>query len=97
VGGATHPKELPFEALIGLLEEREEDSPRHATEAHLEVLPRALSFKEMEEDVDRRRVPKMVAQYRDGPHEGPTVGLQLGGGHVDLRQQRPFETSKGKT
>jgi len=49
---ATHPKELPFEALVRLLEEREENSPCHATEAHPEVLPGALGFKEMEEDVD---------------------------------------------
>ena len=59
--GATHPKELPFEALIGLLEECQEDSPRHATEAHLEVLLGALSLEEVEEDIDGGRVPKVVA------------------------------------
>ena len=51
--GAAHPKELPFEALIGLLEEREENSPCHAAKAQPEVLPGALSFKEVEEDVNR--------------------------------------------
>ena len=59
--GEAHPKELPSEALIGLLEECEEDSPRHATEAHPEVLPGALSLKEMEEDINGGRVPKVVA------------------------------------
>jgi len=59
--GAAHLKELPFEALIGLLEEREEDSPCHATKAHPEVFPGALSFKEMKEDVDGRGVSKVVA------------------------------------
>ena len=64
---------------------REEDSPCHATKAHLEVLPGALGFKEMKEDVHGRRVPKVVAQYSERPHEGPAVGMQLGGGHIDLR------------
>ena len=49
---AAHPKELPFETLIGLLEKREEESPCHAAKAHPEVLPKALNFKEVEEDVD---------------------------------------------
>jgi len=88
--GATHLKELPFEALTRLLEEREEDSPCHATVAHQEVLPGALSFKEMKEDVDGMRVPKVVAQYS----EGPAVGMQLGGGHVDLCQQCPLEAGE---
>ena len=86
MGGATHHKELPFEALIGLLEECEEDFPCHATKTQPEVLPKAFGFKEMKEDVDARRVPKVVAQYREHPHEGPAVGMQLGGSHVDLRQ-----------
>jgi len=34
VGGAAHPKELPFEALIGLLKEGEKDFPRHVAKAH---------------------------------------------------------------
>ena len=83
--GAAHPKELPFEALVGLLEEHEENSPYHATKAHPKVLPGALIFKEVREDVDRRGVPKVVAQNSEGPHEGPAVGMQLGGGHIDLR------------
>jgi len=92
--GASHLKELPFEALVGLLEEHEEDSPCRATEDHPQVLFGALSFKEMKKDVDGRSVPKVVAQYSERPHEGPTVGMQLGGGHVDLRQQCPLEVSE---
>ena len=95
--GAAHLNELPFEALIGLLEEREENSPCHAAEAHPEVLLGALSFKEVKEDVDGRGVPKVVAQYGEGPHEGPTVGMLLGGGHVDLHQQHPLEAGEGET
>jgi len=32
--GTTHPKKLPLEDLIGLLEEHEEDFPFHVTKAH---------------------------------------------------------------
>ena len=65
--GTTHPKELHFEALVGLLKEREEDSLCHAVEAHPKVLSGDLSFEEVKEDIDRRGVPKMVAQYGEGP------------------------------
>ena len=61
MGSATHPKELPLKALVGLLEECEEDSPRHAAKARPKVLPRALSFEEMKEDIDEGRVPEVVA------------------------------------
>jgi len=47
VVGAAHPKELPFEALIGFLEESEEDSPRHSTETHLVVFPGTLGLEEV--------------------------------------------------
>jgi len=89
---ATHPKELPFEALIRLLEECEETSPRHSTETHPEILPRTLSLEKVEEDIDRGRVPKVIAQNGECPHEGPVIGVQLGRGHVYLRQERPFKT-----
>jgi len=39
----------------------------------------------MEEDVYRRGVPKMVAEDCKPPHKGPTVGVQLGRGHINLR------------
>ena len=89
--GSAHPKELPFEALIGLLEECEEDSPRHSTETHPEVLPGTLSLEEVEEDIDGRRVPKVITQDGECPHEGPAVGMQLGRGHVNLCQEGPLE------
>jgi len=58
VVGAAHPKELPLEAFIGLLEECEEDSPRHSAETHPKVLPGTLSLEEVEEDIDRGGCPK---------------------------------------
>jgi len=91
--GSAHPKEHPFEALIGLLEEREEDSPYHAAEAHPQVLPGALGLEEMKEDVEGGRVPEVVAQYGECSHEGPAVGMQLDGGQVNLRA-RPSETGE---
>ena len=58
---ATHSEELPFEALIRLLEQREENSPCHAIETNPEILPRTLSLEKMEEDIHRGRMPKVVA------------------------------------
>jgi len=91
VVGATHPKELSFEAFIGLLEECEEDSPRHSTETHPKVLPGTLSLKELEEDINGGRVPKTVTQDGEHPHERPTVRVQLGRGNVNLCQESPLE------
>ena len=51
-----------------------------------------LGFEEVKKDVHRRSVPKMVLQDGKRPHECPTVGVQLGKGHIYLRQERPFET-----
>ena len=34
---------------------------------------------------------KVAAKDREGPDEGPTVGMQLGRGHVKLCEQLPFE------
>ena len=39
---------------------------------------------------------KVVAQNVEGPYEGPAVGMQLGRGHVDLREQHAFEPVSGK-
>jgi len=50
----------------------------------------------VEEDVDRWRVPNIVAQYGEGPHEGPAVRMQQGGGHVDFCQQCPLEADEGE-
>jgi len=58
VVSAAHPKELPLEAFIGLMEECEEDSPHHSAETHPEVLPGTLSLEEVEEDMDRGGFPK---------------------------------------
>jgi len=62
VVGATHSEEPPFEALIGFLEQREENSTCYTIETHPEVLPRTFSLEKVEEDIDRGRMPKVVAQ-----------------------------------
>jgi len=59
---ATHPEELPFEALIRLLKQGEENSPCHPIEAYPKLFPWTLGLEKMEEDVYRRGVPKMVAE-----------------------------------
>jgi len=62
VVGATHSEELPFEALIRLLEQREENSPCHTIETHPEVIPWTFSLEKVEEDIHRGRMPKVVTQ-----------------------------------
>ena len=37
---------------------------------------------------------KIAAKDREGPDEGPVVGMQLGRGHVELCEQLPFEVTK---
>jgi len=59
--GAAGLEELPFEALVRLLEQSEEDSPRHPVEAYPKLLPGTFRLKEMEENVHRRRVSEVVA------------------------------------
>jgi len=39
MSSATHPEEIPFEALVGLLEEGKESSPHHTIEAYPKLLP----------------------------------------------------------
>jgi len=55
------------------------------------------SVKEVEEDVHGRKMPKVVAQDREGPYEGPAIGVKLGRGHLDLRQECPLEARKRQT
>jgi len=42
-------------------------------------------------------VAKVVAEDREGPDEGPAVGMQLGRGHVKLCKQLPFEAVEGES
>ena len=43
-----------------------------------------LGLEEVEEDVHKGGVPKMIAEDRKHPREGLVVGMQLGRGHVNL-------------
>jgi len=47
---ATYLKELPFEALVRVLEEGYEDSPCHPIEAHPQLLSRTLRLEEIKEN-----------------------------------------------
>ena len=38
----------------------------------------------------------MVAHNRESPHEGQTVGMQLGRGHVNFCQQRLLKAGEGE-
>ena len=38
----------------------------------------------------------MVAHYLESPYERPAVGMELGGGDVELGEELPFKASEGK-
>ena len=38
----------------------------------------------------------MVAHYLENPYERPAVGMELGGGDVELGEKLPFKASEGK-
>jgi len=70
--------------------------PATALKLTQSFFPGLLASKKWRKTSTKGGVPKMVTQYREGRHEGPAVGMQLGGGHVDLRQQHPLEAGKGE-
>ena len=39
---------------------------------------------------------KVVAEYGEGPHDDPAVGMQLGGGHIDFSQESVLEPRERK-
>ena len=81
---AAHPEEFSFKPLVRLLEQGKDDSSCHPAEANPEVFPRVFGLKEMEENVYRGGVAKVVTKDGEGPNEGPVVGMQLGKGDVYL-------------
>jgi len=68
------------------LEQGEENSPCHLVKAHPKLFPWILGLEEIEEDVHGGGVLEVVAKDRKCPHEGPTIGMQLCRGYVNLRQ-----------
>jgi len=61
VFAATNLEELPFEALVRLLEEGQQYSSSDPIEAHSRLLTWAFGFKEVQEHVHRRRMAKVGA------------------------------------
>jgi len=68
------------------LEQGEENSPCHLVKAYPKHFPGTLSLEEIEEDVHKGGVPKVVVEDLEHPHEGLAAGMQLCRGHVDLHQ-----------
>jgi len=85
----TDFEEFALPPLKALLEERYENPSRDIAEAHPEALPLFLHFKEVQEDVNGRCAPEEAAQNTKGLDEGPAIGVQLGWGDINLRQQLP--------
>jgi len=50
----------------------------------------------MQEDVNGRSAPEEAAQNAKGLDEGPAIGVQLGWGDVNLRQQLPLKSGEGQ-
>ena len=55
-----------------------------------------LGFKKKQENIHRRWQPQVVAHDLERPHKRPAIGMELGGGDVELGEKLPLETSKGK-
>jgi len=68
--------------------------PRNSVEAHPQPLSKVLCLEEVEENVHRWRMAKVVAENGKGLHKGPAFGVQLGRGHVHLSQERALKTRK---
>jgi len=41
-------------------------------------------------------ITSVAAKDREGPDEGPAIGMQLGRGHIELCEQLPFEVAEGE-
>ena len=89
---ATHPEEFPLKPLVRLLESGKDDCSCHSAEANSEVFPRVFGLKEMEENIYRGGMAKVITKNGEGPDEEPAVGpdeepavgMQLGRGDVYL-------------
>jgi len=79
------------------LEEREDDAPGDAREAHPKALPLFLHFEKMKEDIHGGGDAQIPAKNLKTPYEGPAVGVELGRGGVDLCKQLPLEGSERET
>jgi len=75
----VHLKELPFEALLRLLEEGYEDSPRHPVEAYPKLLPWAIGFKEVEEDVTEGVCPRWLHKIANALTKTQLLGCSWAG------------------
>jgi len=72
MNAATYLQELLLKALVRLLKESQENTPCHPIEAHPQFLSGILSLKEVEEEVHRGWMAKIVAKDREGY---PAVGM----------------------
>jgi len=89
--GAAHPKEFSFPVFVGVLEEGEKDPTRDPGEAYLEALPLFLHLEEMQEDIHRGKDAQVPAENLKTPYKCPAVGVELGGGGVNLGEEFPVK------
>ena len=95
--GAAHPKEFSFPVFVGVLEEGEKDPTRDPEEAYPKALPLFIHFEEMQEDIHRGKDAQVPAENLKTPYKCPAVGVELGGGCVNLSEEFPLEGREWET
>ena len=90
--GEAHPKELPFEAFIRLLEECEEDTPHHSTETHPEVLPGTLALKKRRKISTEGGCPKWLHKMANALMKAQLLGCSWARATLtSVKSERPLE------
>jgi len=94
--GAAHPKEFSFLVFVEVLEEGEEDPTRDPGEAYPKAFPLFLHFEEMQENVHGGKDAQVPAENLKTPYKCPAVGVELGGGCVNLGEKFPLKGVNGR-
>ena len=95
--GAAHPKEFSFPVFVRVLEEGEEDPARDPEKAYPEAFPLLLHFEEMQENIHGGKDAQVPAENLKTPYKCPAVGVELGGGCINLGEEFPLKGGKWET
>ena len=79
------------------MEAGEEDPARDPGKAYPEAFPLLLHFEEMQENIHGGKDAQVPAENLETPYKRPAVGVELGGGCIDLSEEFPLEGSKWET
>jgi len=62
----------------------------------LPAIAGVLRLEQVQEDVHRGREPQVCAENLISSYERPAVGMELGGGYIELGQELPLKACEGK-